>query len=118
MRATLDSIQLEILWSSLISTVTEQARALQRVAFSPIVREAGDLGTALFDARARVVAQTVAGTPGHINSLAAAGATMAGRFAGNLHPGDVIITNDPWFRCRLCVPPQNRTIGSGPVTNR
>jgi len=93
----MDSIELEILWSNLRSIVTEQARALQRVAFSPIVREAGDLATALFDARARVVAQTTAGTPGHINSLAAAGATMADRYRGKLAPGDVLVTNDPWI---------------------
>jgi N-methylhydantoinase B/oxoprolinase/acetone carboxylase alpha subunit len=93
----MDSIQLEILWSNLISIVTEQARALQRTAFSPIVREAGDLATGLFDARARVVAQTTAGTPGHINSLAAAGATMAAQYRDDLQPGDILITNDPWI---------------------
>jgi N-methylhydantoinase B len=96
-RGLMDSIDLEILWSNLTSIVTEQARALQRVAFSPIVREAGDLGVALFDSRARVVAQTTAGTPGHINSLAAAGATMALLYRGRLSEGDVLVTNDPWI---------------------
>ena len=65
-----DPVELEILWQSLISTVNEQARALQRAAFSPIVREAGDLANAVFDRRGRMVAQAVTGTPGHINSLA------------------------------------------------
>ena len=65
-----DGVQLEILWQSLIATVNEQARALQRSAFSPIVREAGDLANAVFDRRGRMVAQAVTGTPGHINSLA------------------------------------------------
>ena len=67
---TFDPIELEILWQSLIATVNEQAKALQRAAFSPIVREAGDLANAVFDRRARMVAQAVTGTPGHINSLA------------------------------------------------
>ena len=44
--ATFDPIELEVLWQSLIATVNEQARALQRAAFSPIVREAGDLSAA------------------------------------------------------------------------
>ena len=35
--STHDPIRLEILWQSLISVVNEQARALQRAAFSPIV---------------------------------------------------------------------------------
>ena len=63
-----DPIELEVLWQSLIATVNEQARALQRAAFSPIVREAGDLANAVFDRRGRMVAQAVTGTPGHINS--------------------------------------------------
>ena len=47
----MDGIELEIVWSNLISIVSEQAKALQRIAFSPIVREAGDLANALFDRR-------------------------------------------------------------------
>ena len=58
-----DPIELEILWQSLISTVNEQARALQRSAFSPIVREAGDLANAVFDRRGRMVAQAVTRHP-------------------------------------------------------
>lgn len=93
----MDGIELEILWSNLIGIVSEQAKALQRIAFSPIVREAGDLASGLFDARGRMVAQANTGTPGHINSLAAAGGTLARLFHNQLHPGDVIITNDPWM---------------------
>lgn len=96
--AKLDGIELEIMWSNLISIVSEQARALQRIAFSPIVREAGDLATALFDAKARMVAQAVTGTPGHINSLGAAAKNLVGVIPPeSLYPGDVLITNDPWM---------------------
>lgn len=93
----MDGIELEILWSNIIGIVSEQAKALQRTAFSPIVREAGDLASGLFDARGRMVAQANTGTPGHINSLAAAGKTLADMFANRLVPGDVLITNDPWL---------------------
>ncbi len=93
----MDGIGLEILWSNLIGIVSEEAKALQRIAFSPIVREAGDLASGLFDARGRMVAQANTGTPGHINSLAAAGQTLAGLFHNQLAPGDVVITNDPWI---------------------
>src|SRR5580692_6187368 len=95
--AELDGIELEILWSNLIGIVSEQAKALQRIAFSPIVREAGDLASGLFDARGRMVAQANTGTPGHINSLAAAGESLAKLFDGKLVPGDIVITNDPWM---------------------
>ena len=93
----MDGIDLEILWSNLIGIVSEQAKALQRIAFSPVVREAGDLASGLFDARGRMVAQANTGTPGHINSLAAAGLRLAALFEGRLNPGDVVITNDPWM---------------------
>ena len=94
---TFDPVELEILWQSLISTVNEQARALQRAAFSPIVREAGDLANAVFDRRCRMVAQAVTGTPGHINSLALGAAAMLEEYPiDSLVPGDVLITNDPY----------------------
>lgn len=93
----MDGIELEVLWSNLIGIVSEQAKALQRIAFSPIVREAGDLASGLFDATGRMVAQANTGTPGHINSLAAAGKTLAGLYHNQLRPGDVVITNDPWL---------------------
>lgn len=96
-KRTFDPIELEVLWQSLIATVNEQARALQRAAFSPIVREAGDLANAVFDKRGRMVAQAVTGTPGHINSLArAAGAILDEYPISSLKPGDVLITNDPY----------------------
>lgn len=94
----MDGVQLQILWSNLIGIVSEQARALQRIAFSPIVREAGDLANGLFDARARMVAQAVTGTPGHINSLAAAASNLLREVdVDGLVDGDVLITNDPWM---------------------
>jgi N-methylhydantoinase B len=97
MTRTFDPIELEICWQSLISTVNEQAKALQRAAFSPIVREAGDLANAVFDRRGRMVAQAVTGTPGHINSLAMAVTNILDEYpVGSLGPGDVLITNDPY----------------------
>jgi N-methylhydantoinase B len=81
----------------LIATVNEQAKALQRSAFSPIVREAGDLANAVFDRRGRMVAQAVTGTPGHINSLAMAVRNILDEYPlESLQPGDVLITNDPY----------------------
>jgi N-methylhydantoinase B len=94
---SMDGVELEILWSNLIGIVDERAKALQRIAFSPVVREAGDLACALFDRRGRMVAQANTGTPGHINSLAIAGAHLASRFNNRIAPGDVLITNDPWL---------------------
>lgn len=94
----MDGIELEILWSNLINIVSDQAKALQRIAFSPIVRETGDLACAIFDAQGRMMAQAKTGTPGHINSLANSGQKLVSMFPpGELEPGDMLITNDPWL---------------------
>jgi N-methylhydantoinase B len=93
----LDPVTLEILWSRLITVTNEQAAALQRTSFTSIVREAGDLSASVFDARGRMLAQAVTGTPGHINSLATAMHHFLSAFPPeSLKPGDVLITNDPW----------------------
>jgi N-methylhydantoinase B len=93
----LDPVTLGILWSRLVGVTNEQAAALMRTSFTPIVRESGDLSAALFDARGRMLAQAVTGTPGHINSLATSMRHFLAAFAGDLGPGDVLITNDPWL---------------------
>src|SRR5438067_26579 len=69
-----------------------------RTSFTPIVREVGDLSAAVFDARGRMLAQAVTGTPGHINSLATGMRHfLAAHPPETLHHGDVLITNDPWM---------------------
>lgn len=95
---TLDPVTLEILWSRLVQVTNEQAAALMRTSFTPIVREVGDLSAAVFDARGRMLAQAVTGTPGHINSLATGMKHFcAAHPPETLRPGDVLITNDPWM---------------------
>ena len=63
-------IDLQIMWNRLIAVVEEQAQTLMRTAFSPIVRECGDLSAGVFDLEGRMLAQAVTGTPGHVNSMA------------------------------------------------
>ena len=94
---SIDPVALEILWTRLITVTNEQAAALQRTSFTPIVRDSGDLSAAVFDVGGRMLAQAVTGTPGHINSLATAMHHFLAAFPPNqLHDGDVLITNDPW----------------------
>src|SRR5262249_13749047 len=94
----IDPVTLEILWTRLIQVTNEQAAALMRTSFTPIVREVGDLSAAVFDARGSVPAQAVTCTHGPINSLATGrNHFLATHPPQTLRPGDVLITNDPWM---------------------
>jgi N-methylhydantoinase B len=98
MTGQLSQIRHQIMWNRLIAVVEEQAQALIRTAFSPIVRECGDLSAGLFDLKGRMLAQAVTGTPGHVNSMAASVSHFIRKFpVETMQPGDVYITNDPWM---------------------
>lgn len=94
---TATEVRNQVMWNRLISVVEEQALTLIRTAFSSSVREAGDLSAGVFDPEGRMIAQAVTGTPGHVNTMAAA----VGHFINDIgpdriYPGDVYLTNDPW----------------------
>jgi N-methylhydantoinase B len=92
------AIDYQIMWSRLTAVVEEQAATLVRTAFSTSVREAGDLSAGLFDVRARMIAQAVTGTPGHVNAMAeSVGHFMRKIGPENIFEDDVYITNDPWL---------------------
>jgi len=94
----LKRIHMQVMWNRLIAVVEEQAQALLRTAFGSITREAGDLSAGVYDTQGNMLAQAVTGTPGHVNSMAAAVKHFFGRFPlESMQPGDVFVTNDPWM---------------------
>lgn len=98
MNEALQRIHLQVMWNRLIAVVEEQAQALLRTAFGAITREAGDLSAGVYDTRGNMLAQAVTGTPGHVNSMAAAVKHFFARFPiESMRPGDVFVTNDPWM---------------------
>src|ERR671934_510321 len=93
----IDPVLLEVIWNRLLSVANEQQEALIRTAFSTIVRESQDLACGMFDTKGRMIAQSISGTPGHINAMATSMKHFLTVFpADRLAPGDVLITNDPW----------------------
>ena len=97
-KEALGRIQSQILWNRLLAVVEEQAQILIRTAFSTTVREAGDLSAGVFDTRGRMLAQAVTGTPGHVNAMAASVGFFLQKYpVDSLQPGDVLLTNDPWY---------------------
>src|SRR5581483_6013560 len=94
---TIDPVTLEVIWNRFLSVANEQQDALIRTAFSTIVRESQDLACGLFDTKGRMIAQSLSGTPGHINAMATSMKHFLAAFPPEkLSPGDVLITNDPW----------------------
>lgn len=100
-RGRIDPILLDVFWTRLNAMLNEQATALQRTAFSPVVRESGDCSVGIFDeVGGRMLAQAVTGTPGHIFALPACIRNMMAEYPlAVLRPGDVLITNDPYLNC-------------------
>jgi N-methylhydantoinase B len=91
-------IDLQIMWNRLIAVVEEQGQILMRTAFSPIVRECGDISAGVFDLQGRMLAQGVTGTPGHVNSMAESVKHFIRHFPiDTMKEGDAYITNDPWM---------------------
>ncbi len=96
--AMLEAIHTQVMWNRLIAVVEEQAQALLRTAFGSVAREAGDLSAGVYDTRGRMLAQAVTGTPGHVNTMAAAVQHFLAKFPPTgMRPGDVYVTNDPWL---------------------
>ncbi len=92
-----DLVALQVMWNRLIAIVEEQAQFLMRAAFSTPTREAGDLSAGVFDPKGRMLAQSVTGTPGHVNSMAASVLHFLDEFPiEEMASGDIFMTNDPW----------------------
>ncbi len=90
----LDPITLEVLRNTLEATAQEMGAVLKLTAFSTNIKERMDASCAIFDSRARLVAQAEH-VPVHMGSmLAAIGATLAA--IDPLEEGDVIVVNDPF----------------------
>ena len=93
----MDPVTLEVIWNRFLSVANEQQDTLIRTAFSTIVRESQDLACGMFDTKGRMIAQSISGTPGHINAMATSMKHFLAAFPPDkLAPGDVLITNDPW----------------------
>jgi N-methylhydantoinase B len=92
-----DAITLEVLWTRIISVVDEAAKAIVRTSFSTLSNEANDFACVLTDARGYALAQNTGSIPSFIGTLPATVRHFLHAFGPDgFHPGDVLITNDPW----------------------
>lgn len=87
-------ISLEVFRNIFASVAEEMGAALQRSSFSPNIKERLDFSCAIFDARARMIAQA-AHIPVHLGSMPASVQQALESF-DTFQPGDIIILNDPY----------------------
>jgi N-methylhydantoinase B len=93
-----DPITLEIIQNSLQATADEMFAAMRKTAMSSIIYEVLDMGTGILDGRGRL-ASSGAGIPAFIGVLDKAVQVLVKKFdkPGEIEPGDVFITNDPYY---------------------
>jgi N-methylhydantoinase B len=94
----LDSVDVGIIWSRLVSSADEMVSTLVRTAFSTMIRQSGDYSCMMFDGRGRLIAQGATSVP----SFTGTGPHTLGHVIERIKPaemcdGDIIVTNDPWM---------------------
>ena len=88
-------ITLEVVTESLIAIVKEMRATIIRASYSSVIYEFDDFSCALFGPDGEMVAQSW-DHPGHVLPLPWGVRCALDDFAGDLHPGDVILLNDPY----------------------
>lgn len=93
-----DPITQEIIQNSLQATADEMFAAMRKTAMSSIIYEVLDMGTGILDGKGQLVCSG-AGIPGFVGVLDKAAKTLVAKFneVGDIEPGDVFATNDPYY---------------------
>jgi len=90
-----DIFTLEIIQEALISSAEEMFHSFGRTSKSPVIYEVLDYACGLTDHKGQLIAQA-AGVPGFLGTLDLAVKQALAKFPGDIHTGDVFITNDPY----------------------
>lgn len=90
----MDNIELSLFSSRISAVCDEMGAVLQRVAFSPNIKDRLDFSCAIFSAEGKLCAQA-AHIPVHMGSMAYAMADVV--CAIDWHAGDMVMLNDPYM---------------------
>ncbi|MDR5773190.1 MULTISPECIES: hydantoinase B/oxoprolinase family protein [unclassified Caballeronia] len=94
----MDPVDAGIIWSRFVSVADEMVSAMERTAFSTMVRASGDFSCMIFDARGKLIAQGATSVPSFTGTGPSTLAHILDVFdAAALRDGDIIVTNDPWI---------------------
>lgn len=101
--AKVDPFLLEVLSKSFDAIADNMALNLMRTSYSGIVRDAMDFSTGVCDRQGRTLAQGVT-VPMHLGSFYDAMRCMIQQYEGQIDPGDVFISNDPYVAAGVHLP--------------
>ncbi len=90
-----DPITAEVIRCGLHTIANEMGDTMIRTATTPTFSESHDFSTSIFDARGRIIALADA-LPIHMGASKFSVTAALEAFGGDLHPGDVIVLNDPY----------------------
>lgn len=90
-----DPIRLEIFKHLFAAIAEEMGTVLRKASYSPNIKERRDFSCAIFDGQGRMIAQA-AHIPVHLGSMPLSVKAAVEHFTGDLHPGDVVVLNDPF----------------------
>jgi len=90
-----DPVRLEIFKHLFAAIAEEMGTVLRKASYSPNIKERRDFSCAIFDGQGRMIAQA-AHIPVHLGSMPLSVKAAVEHFAGDLHPGDVVVLNDPF----------------------
>ncbi len=92
----IDKVTLRVIGGAFNAIAREMAQVLYRMSNSSIIRESEDLGCGLYDALGNEFCESES-SPMHIGSLPAYIRGFMRKLSNNLHEGDIIIHNHPYF---------------------
>src|SRR5450432_4014934 len=92
---TLDPVSIEVIHNALMSFIKEMRHSIVRTSFGPSLRERHDFSCALQAPDGELVA-IFQDNPPHIVPTVYAVRAARERFGDRVHPGDIILVNDPY----------------------
>jgi N-methylhydantoinase B len=91
----MDPITAELFRNAVAAIGDEMVLTIYRTAYSGVLKNIMDYSAALCDAEGRLVAQGLS-LPGHLCSIPVALKAALAHFGDDIHPGDVLVLNDPY----------------------
>ncbi|MEM7542828.1 MAG: hydantoinase B/oxoprolinase family protein [Pseudomonadota bacterium] len=93
--STLDPVTFEVLRNAFVTLVDQMAEQVRRTCYSFVVYNR-DFSNALCDAEGNTIAQGNQDLAAHVGTLHYTCKAVIEEFAGDIHPGDIFLVNDPY----------------------